>query len=70
MLLGGLYATFKEPSTVSGRLENSEHWKNDLEDWRNDLEEASVVQTPSHVRQLFAIMLTACYIGQPHIFME
>jgi hypothetical protein len=55
---GVVLPSFREACSQLGLLENDEHW-----DWC--LEEAAARQLPSQMRQLFAIMIATCGLGNP-----
>ena len=55
---GRVYHTFREACHARGLLESDEHWN-------SALEEASVSDMPSHVRNLFAVMVVHCQISRP-----
>ena len=55
--------TFREACQRRGLLENDQHWE-------MAMAEASAVQSPSRLRHLFCILLTACAISNPLLLWE
>ena len=55
---GQICSTFREACNLLGLLEDDAHWN-------ATLEEATVSQSPSTMRYLFAIMITACEMSDP-----
>ena len=55
---GTVRQTYREACNMMGLLEDDNHWN-------LTLEEATVSQSPSALRNLFAIMITACEVSDP-----
>jgi len=55
---GVIYATFKAACFALALLENNEQWKNALAD-------ATVSESPSKLRELFAIIIVFCQPSEP-----
>ena len=57
---GQAHPTFQAACQARGLLEDDSHWD-------ATLEEASVSRSPRHIRNLFAIMLTASHMSDPRV---
>jgi len=60
---GVIHATFKAACFALGILENNEQWKNALAD-------ATVSESPSKLRELFAIIIVFCQPSEPQSLWE
>ena len=60
---GHLYETYREVCQRRGLLECDSHWT-------KKMEEASSSQMPRQVRQLFAVIVSACAPSNPHSMFE